>query len=135
MSDEQQHEEDPTPIIPPREFLADSLKHLAGSLRGAAIALDEARDVVGARPQVPGADQVLEEVEQLLRDVRAVAVGSTRALRRYRGVSPDSSEGIRMGVPQVDPQPDPSDSRHGIWQAARDAWARLFRRQQPGDSR
>jgi hypothetical protein len=84
VTDEQNSDrtDDPTPVVPPREFLAESIGHLEDYLRRAARAADAAQGLVRASGSLaPGA---LDEIEQLLVDVEQIAEGSRRTLQRYR---------------------------------------------------
>lgn len=89
MSNEQDSDrtDDPTPVIPAREFLAEAIGHLSGVLRGTATACDAARGVLlpDTGGSWPDEDAVLDELEELLDDVRNVATGARRALKRVRG--------------------------------------------------
>lgn len=100
MADERSfYVEDPTPIIPDWAFLSDQCLSLEISLRRAADHLGESGRLLRAGR---GSAQALEELQQAIDDRVDQLTGAARALRRYRGLSPeDSNEGVRMSEEQT----------------------------------
>jgi hypothetical protein len=95
------HVEDPTPIIPDWDYLAEQCVQLEASLRRAASDVGACGRVVKSGR---GGVQALEDLRQSLVDRREQCAGAVRAIDRYLDLKQDSNEGVRLTEDQPTPK-------------------------------